>query len=109
MTADRFAPCAGPQQTLEALAQRLFCIGGALAKFRGTGGHLSRDEVRLLVDQIDQGAADAERAAREIGEITDLIYDLGDAAADAEAPAAPWARVARLRPALTVIDGGRAR
>jgi len=107
MSTDRIAPCAGPQRTLEELAQRLFCIAGVLAKYRQTGGAISAGEIRLLVTQIDTGAAEAERMAREIGELTDMIHDLAGAP-DAEAPAAPWARVARLRPALSVIDGGKA-
>ena len=103
---ERFAAVPGPQRTLELLAQRLFCLAGTLAKYRLTGGHLSAQEVQLLVSQIDIGAAEAARVAREIEEITDLIEDLADAAPDAEAPAAPWARVPRSRPALTVVRGG---
>lgn len=103
MSPPRVAACPGPQRTLEALAQRLFCIAGTLAKYRDTGGSISAFEVRLLVTQLDTGAAEAERVAREIEEITDLIEDLAESD---DRPNMTEALV-RVRPPLTVINGGR--
>lgn len=107
MSREQFEPYSA-EMAAQKLAERLFCIAGTLAKYRDTGGHLSLFEVRTLVAQLDQAASEAEWLRREIGEVADMICDL------AEPPAAPPAfagagsgRVARLRPPLTVLPGGR--
>jgi hypothetical protein len=117
----------GPQRTAEMLAERLCGIAGLFAKYRDTGGYVSPEEVRLLVDQLDRGAAEAERLAGEIGDLTTMILDMGEDAqraeqGAAEAPMAPWVRatpsglratiparerLARLKPWMTIIEGGK--
>lgn len=104
MSGARFSPGAGPQRRLEALAQQLFSIGGQLAKYRAAGGHISAQEVRLLVEFLDLAAKEAERVMREVQDIADLVED-SVGAAD---PQAVPELVVRLEPPLTVITGGLA-
>lgn len=101
MSCERMAASVGPRRMAEEMAERLFCIAGALAKYWNTGGTLDAREVQTLVNQLDAAAAEADRMAREIGELIDMILDL------AEEDDAPRGQIARLRPPLTVIPGGR--
>ena len=97
MSGTRLAPQPGPELTAAGIADRLYTLSGVFAPNRDTGEDLTAEDVRNVMATLDTVAAEATRLANEIGELTDLIYDL------AEQPEAPRPR--KGPPQLTVIEG----
>ena len=96
MSGTRLAPQPGPELTARELADRLLLVSGVFAAHRDTGCLLKPVDVVRMMAILDTGAADATRIANEIGELTDMIYDLAE-----PEPARPK----KGPPALRIIQG----
>jgi len=94
----RLAPQPGPELTAVGIADRLYTLSGVFAQNRDTGVALTVQNVRDIMTTLDTTAAEATRLANEIGELTDMIYDLAEQPEPAPCPR-------KGPPVLTVIEG----